>query len=202
MRLSGSEENEDSEANSESTRSKHAQVNPMSYCSLRVLWDWGERYGLQAPVGLSMAEPFLVGNQPTEKDKCIQTIRRWGILCWVSMKFNRTGWVSTVPHVCCAECGRLISSPLHRNPMVFGPELIKRRHWPFHRSLIIVENSIVQAEYPHAVAHVCCAECRRPFISLLHWICMVSNARWSALCTSTMHNIQCIENGILLSTSE
>jgi hypothetical protein len=27
-----------------------------------------------------MAEPFLVGNQPTEKDKCSETLDRWEIL--------------------------------------------------------------------------------------------------------------------------
>jgi hypothetical protein len=27
-----------------------------------------------------MAKPFLVGNQPAEKDKCIETLDRWEIL--------------------------------------------------------------------------------------------------------------------------
>jgi hypothetical protein len=51
---------------------------------------------------------------------------------------------------CCGECRRLINSVLHRNPMVFWPELIKRRHCSYH------------------CQHACCAERRRLINSHLH----------------------------------
>jgi hypothetical protein len=83
MRLSGrSEENddEDSEANSDALGA--STLNPMrSSCSFKIYGIATKRYGLQALIGLSMAEPFFVGNQPTEEDKCIATLDQWMILC-------------------------------------------------------------------------------------------------------------------------
>jgi hypothetical protein len=58
---------------------------------------------------------------------------------------------------CCGECRCLINSVLHRNHMVFGPELIKRRHCSYHRRLHLV-----------SYCHVCCGEHRRLIISRHH----------------------------------
>jgi hypothetical protein len=64
----------------------------------------------------------------------------------------------TVSHVCCAECRRWINSLLHRNHMVFGPELIKRRHSSLHRSLSI---DLPFVEYDRSTCWSTCMSCSR-----------------------------------------
>jgi hypothetical protein len=84
-----------------------------------------------------------------------------------------------VSHVCCAECRCWVNSLLHRNHMVFGPELVKRRNCSYHRSLSIetpfveYRSAVRWVSIAHAVSHVCYAECRCSCKSLLHWNHMV-----------------------------
>jgi hypothetical protein len=71
-------------------------------------------------------------------------LKSYGI--WARMPFVVSHWVSihmpvsiahAVSHVWRVQFRCWINSLLHWNHMVFGPELVKRRYLPFHRSLSI-----------------------------------------------------------------
>jgi hypothetical protein len=100
-------------------------------------------------------------------------------------------WVSIAhvdPHVCCAECWHWINSLLHWNHMVFGPELIKRRHSSLHRSLSINPPFV---EYDQSTWYITCLLCRVPMTfhfspPLNLYGVGARNAKSSELCISSI----------------